>query len=91
MQIDPRRARRVCLFSIGTRLAESVLAAREIEERFPDVSVTVADARFLKPLDSALVDSLAKGNEVLVTIEEGSSVRYCCYCIHTLFWFFFVI
>lgn len=65
----------MCLLSIGTRLAESVLAAREIEERFPDVSVTVADARFLKPLDGALVDSLAQGNEVLVTIEEGSSVR----------------
>ncbi|HZB90191.1 MAG TPA: transketolase C-terminal domain-containing protein, partial [Stellaceae bacterium] len=33
---------------------------------------TVADARFLKPLDVGLVERLARGHEVLVTVEEGA-------------------
>lgn len=33
---------------------------------------TVADARFCKPLDNALIRSLAKSHEVIITVEEGS-------------------
>src|SRR5688500_3328070 len=36
------------------------------------LSTTVADARFMKPLDTDLVDRLAREHEVLITIEEGS-------------------
>ena len=36
------------------------------------LSTTVADARFAKPLDTALVLRLAREHEVLITIEEGS-------------------
>ncbi len=36
------------------------------------ISTTVADARFAKPLDQALIDRLAVEHEVLVTIEEGA-------------------
>jgi 1-deoxy-D-xylulose-5-phosphate synthase len=36
------------------------------------LSATVADARFAKPLDTDLVDRLAKDHEVLITIEEGA-------------------
>jgi 1-deoxy-D-xylulose-5-phosphate synthase len=36
------------------------------------LSATVADARFAKPIDTALVEKLAKTHEVLITIEEGS-------------------
>nr|AFK42890.1 unknown [Lotus japonicus] len=34
--------------------------------------VTVADARFCKPLDHSLIRSLAKSHEILITVEEGS-------------------
>lgn len=34
--------------------------------------VTVADARFCKPLDVALIRNLAKSHEVLIKVEEGS-------------------
>jgi len=34
--------------------------------------VTVADARFAKPIDEDLVRKLANDHEVLVTVEEGS-------------------
>ena len=36
------------------------------------LSTTVADARFMKPLDTDLIRKLAQKHEVLVTIEEGS-------------------
>ena len=65
----------MCIFSLGTRLADSVLAARELEAKHADVSVTVADARFMKPLDGELALRLAAESHALVTVEEGSSVR----------------
>ncbi len=61
----------VALLSYGTRLAECLAAASDLERM--GVSVTVADARFAKPLDEALVARLARHHEVLVTVEEGSS------------------
>lgn len=56
---------------MGTRLSPAVEAARLLEETRSDVSVTVADARFMKPLDIDLLRTLATENEVLVTLEEG--------------------
>jgi 1-deoxy-D-xylulose-5-phosphate synthase len=60
----------VALLSYGTRLAECLKAAEELGAR--GLSTTVADARFAKPLDTALVERLAREHEVLITIEEGS-------------------
>jgi 1-deoxy-D-xylulose-5-phosphate synthase len=65
-----REGTRVAILSLGTRLAEAVKAAEELEAR--GLSTTVADARFAKPLDLDLVLKLARSHEVLVTIEEGS-------------------
>ena len=66
------KAYKATILSIGTRLADSVLAARSIEAQYPDVSVVVADARFMKPLDADLIRTLASQSDVLVTVEEGS-------------------
>lgn len=63
---------RVALLSIGTRAVEAVMAARNLEQRYPDISVMVADARYMKPLDETLIKDLAQMNDVLVTLEEGS-------------------
>lgn len=61
---------RVAILSLGTRLAE-VMAAREaLAQR--GIAVTVADARFAKPLDRELVLRLAREHEALITIEEGA-------------------
>lgn len=60
----------VALLSLGTRLQECMKAADELEKA--GVSVTVADARFAKPLDGELVMKLAKEHELLITVEEGS-------------------
>jgi 1-deoxy-D-xylulose-5-phosphate synthase len=65
-----REGSRVALLSFGTRLAEGLKAAEALASR--GVSVTVADARFAKPLDRDLVLRLARGHEALVTVEEGA-------------------
>jgi 1-deoxy-D-xylulose-5-phosphate synthase len=65
-----REGNRVAILSLGTRLAEAMHAADELAAR--GVSATVADARFAKPIDTALVTQLARHHEVLVTIEEAS-------------------
>ncbi|HZH12111.1 MAG TPA: 1-deoxy-D-xylulose-5-phosphate synthase [Microvirga sp.] len=61
---------RIAILSLGTRLAEALKAAEELEAR--GLSTTVADARFAKPLDEEMILKLAREHEVLVTVEEGS-------------------
>jgi 1-deoxy-D-xylulose-5-phosphate synthase len=65
-----REGTRVALLSLGTRLSECLKAADDLTSR--GLPTTVADARFAKPLDAALIDRLAKEHELLLTIEEGS-------------------
>jgi len=47
-------------------------------------SATVADARFMKPLDTDLIRQLAQNHEVLVTIEEGSVGGFGSHVLHYL-------
>jgi len=75
---------RVAILSIGTRLAPAVEAARAIEEEEGSVGVTVADARFMKPLDTELVTKLAEEHDVLITVEEGSIGGFGDHVLHFL-------
>ena len=61
---------RIALLSFGTRLQECLAAAAELDAS--GLSTTVADARFAKPLDTALVKRLAENHEILITVEEGT-------------------
>ncbi|KAG9143030.1 hypothetical protein Leryth_006280 [Lithospermum erythrorhizon] len=61
---------RVALLGYGSAV-QSCLAAAALVETC-GLRLTVADARFCKPLDNALIRSLAKSHEVLITVEEGS-------------------
>ena len=65
-----REGSKIALLSIGTRLAECLKAADELATF--GLPATVADARFMKPLDIALIRDLALNHEVLITVEEGS-------------------
>ena len=73
---------RVAILSLGTRLAEALKAAEELDAR--GLSTTVADARFAKPLDLDLVERLAREHEVLITIEEGSIGGFGSFVLHAL-------
>jgi 1-deoxy-D-xylulose-5-phosphate synthase len=77
-----REGTTVALLSLGTRLAECLKAADELAIR--GISATVADARFAKPLDTDLIDRLAREHEVLVTVEEGSSGGFGSMVLHHL-------
>jgi 1-deoxy-D-xylulose-5-phosphate synthase len=77
-----RKGTSIALLSYGTRLHECLRAADELDSR--GFSTTVADARFAKPLDLALVRQLAKEHQVLVTVEEGSSGGFGAQVLHAL-------
>lgn len=65
-----REGNDIALLSYGTRLQECLKAADILAEQ--GISVTVADARFAKPLDEELVAKLANKHKALITIEEGA-------------------
>jgi len=84
-QINTRgkeRKDRVAILSFGTRLHESLKAANEIEEQDSTLGVTVADARFMKPLDVDLIRQLVDDHSVLITIEEGSIGGFGDHVLH---------
>ncbi len=65
-----REGKTVAILSLGTRLAEALKAADQLEAK--GLSTTVADLRFAKPLDEALIRRLLTTHQVAVTIEEGA-------------------
>jgi len=65
-----REGKTVAILSLGTRLEEAEKAADELEAK--GLSTTVADLRFAKPLDSALIHKLMTTHEVVVTVEEAA-------------------
>jgi len=75
-----REGTKVALLSYGPRLAECMKAADDLAAR--GLSATVADARFAKPIDQALVRQLAGEHEVLITIEEGSIGGFATQVMH---------
>ena len=77
-----RQGTTVAILSLGTRLADALKAADQLATF--GLSTTVADARFAKPLDKALVKRLAQEHEVLVTIEEGSVGGFGSFVLHYL-------
>ena len=77
-----REGSKVALLSLGTRLAECSRAAEELAAF--GLSTTVADARFAKPLDTDLIQRLAREHEVLITVEEGSIGGFGAHVLHLL-------
>ncbi|HXA54920.1 MAG TPA: 1-deoxy-D-xylulose-5-phosphate synthase [Solirubrobacteraceae bacterium] len=61
--------RRVALVGYGTGVGKALEAASLLEGH--GLGVTVADARFAKPIDAALMAQLAAEHDLLVTVEEG--------------------
>ncbi|CAN5642433.1 hypothetical protein BH23PSE1_BH23PSE1_16060 [soil metagenome] len=65
-----REGQGVAILSFGTRLAECLKAAEALAAR--GLAPTIADARFAKPLDGAMILDLVRHHEALLTIEEGA-------------------
>nr|BAF98288.1 1-deoxy-D-xylulose 5-phosphate synthase [Hevea brasiliensis] len=73
---------RVALLGYGTAVQSCLAAASLVEPH--GLLITVADARFCKPLDHTLIRSLAKSHEVLITVEEGSIGGFGSHVAHFL-------
>jgi 1-deoxy-D-xylulose-5-phosphate synthase len=72
----------VALLSFGAHLAETKDAARMLEAK--GLSVSVADARFAKPLDTGLIDDLVNGHRAMITVEQGSMLGFGGLVLHHL-------
>jgi len=77
-----REGTKVAILSIGTRLAAALEASETLEAH--GLSTTVADARFMKPLDRDLLRRLARSHEVLITVEEGAIGGFGSHVLHAL-------
>jgi 1-deoxy-D-xylulose-5-phosphate synthase len=73
---------RLALLSFGAHLSECRLAAEALARR--GVSVTLADARFAKPLDEDLIAQLAAHHEALITVEQGATGGFGAHVLHFL-------
>jgi 1-deoxy-D-xylulose-5-phosphate synthase len=72
----------VAILSFGAHLGESQRAADLIEAQ--GLTVTVADARFAKPLDKGLINQLARKHRVLITVEQGARGGFGAMVLHHL-------
>ena len=64
-----KKGNKICILSFGARLNEALDAAKILEG--DNYDITIADARFCKPLDKNLIKNLIKNHEIFLTIEEG--------------------
>ncbi len=72
----------IAILSFGAHLAEATDAARALEAR--GLSVTIADARFAKPLDTDLIDRLVADHSAIITVEQGSMLGFGGLVLHHL-------
>ena len=72
----------VALLSIGTRLGECIAAGQQLEKA--GIRPTIADARFVKPLDRDLISQLARDHDLLITVEEGAIGGFGSHVLHHL-------
>ncbi len=73
---------KVAILSFGAHLGECRRAAELM--RAQGIAPTIADARFAKPLDRALIHRLARDHRVLVTVEQGAQGGFGAMVLHEL-------
>jgi 1-deoxy-D-xylulose-5-phosphate synthase len=72
----------IAILSLGPRMGEVLKAAERLTAL--GLPPTIADARFAKPLDTGLIEQLARNHAVLITIEEGSECGFGALVAHHL-------
>lgn len=72
----------VAILSFGAHLNECLLAAESLAAQ--GISVTIADARFAKPLDVDLLGQLARNHAALITVEQGAAGGFGAQVLQTL-------
>jgi 1-deoxy-D-xylulose-5-phosphate synthase len=77
-----REGKDVAILALGTRVGAALSASDILSVK--GYSITVADARFAKPIDTKLLEDLWKNHSVLIIIEEGSAGGFSSHCLHYL-------
>ena len=73
----------VAILNLGSKLETCLEASRILAEN--NVKLTVADARFAKPLDTKLIDMLVENHKFLITIEEGSIGGFASHVLNYIY------
>jgi 1-deoxy-D-xylulose-5-phosphate synthase len=77
-----RHGEDVAILSLGAHLGECLIAAESLEAE--GIGVSVADARFAKPLDIELLLDLARSHRALITVEQGARGGFGAMVLHEL-------
>jgi 1-deoxy-D-xylulose-5-phosphate synthase len=67
-----RQGSDIAIIALGKMVSESVVAAEILHNR--GISATVVNARFVKPLDEKMLDSIAKTHKKILTVEDGQAL-----------------
>ena len=77
-----KEGKKIAILNFGARLNECLIAYEELSKK--GINITIADARFAKPLDENLIWQLATDHEIFITIEEGSIGGFGSHVSHFL-------
>ena len=78
-----RRGKDVAILAVGTMVLPALEAAELLARE--GIDCAVVNCRFLKPMDAAMLESLAQQHRILVTVEEGTVVNgFGAYLAETL-------
>jgi len=72
MHPDTKTEKRVAIIASGTVMHQALIAGRKLNEE--GVGTTVVNVATIKPLDTALIESLAAEHELIVTVEEHQRI-----------------
>ncbi len=77
-----KRGKDLAILALGTRVGSALKVADQLLQH--NLKITVADARFAKPIDTQLVEKLWNEHQKLIIIEEGSVGGFSSHCLHFL-------
>ncbi len=77
-----RKGKDLAILALGTRVNSALKVADHLLQ--DNSKITVADARFAKPIDTQLLEKLWNEHEKLIIIEEGSAGGFSSHCLHFL-------
>jgi 1-deoxy-D-xylulose-5-phosphate synthase len=77
-----KRGKDLAILALGTRVGSALKVADYLLQ--DNLKITVADARFAKPIDTELLEKLWNEHQKLIIIEEGSAGGFSSHCLHFL-------
>ncbi len=77
-----KKGKGLAILGLGTRVGAALKVADNLSQN--NIKITVADARFAKPIDTELLEKLWNEHQKLIIVEEGSAGGFSSHCLHFL-------